>query len=331
MYKLFQSKCSYKKGWHARKAAIELLFGSWNDTFTILAKYMLALEHANPGTIVQWKHHQSSSENQKILQYMFWSFKPAVLGFSHCLPVISIDRTFLKGAYKGVLLVAIGWDANNHIFPLAFAIVDEETTTSWDWFLRLLRCYVVPDKSICLISDRHEDILSVISHQTEWQSPNVVHRFCLKHIRLNFETTFKNKELTNLMHKAGTTCKVTKFHEIMEEIKRRNIYAYNYLKAIDFQKWTLAYDGGYRYGCMTTNLCETLNSVLNKCCALPLKALVEYIYMRTLFSTFANIKRKLLIVYINSLLIFGENMLRMRQNHVGLPLYNAMNKWMYLL
>lgn len=53
--------------------------------------------------------------------------------------------------------------------------------------------------------------------------------------------------------------------------------------------------------------------------------------MRTLFSTFANIKRKLLVVYINSLLIFGENMLRMSQNQVGLPLYNTMNKWMYLL
>lgn len=274
--KLFQVECSYKKGWYARKEAIELLFGSWNDTFTILPKYMLALEHANPGTIVQWKHHQSSSEYQKIFQYMFWSFKPSILGFNYCRPVVCIDCTSLRGAYKGVLLVACGWDPNNHIFPLAFALVDEESTTSWDWFLRLLRCYVVPDKSLCLIFDRHKDISSVINRQTEWH--NAVQRFCLRHIRANFKDTFKNKELADLIYKAGTTCKITKFHDIMEEIKRRNIDAYNYLKAIDPQKWTIAYDGGHRYGCMTTNLSELLNSVLKKCRALPHKALVEFIY-----------------------------------------------------
>ncbi|KAI5667433.1 hypothetical protein M9H77_17286 [Catharanthus roseus] len=45
-------------------------------------------------------------------------------------PVISVDGTHLRGPYKGVLLIASSWDANNHFFLLAFAIVDKESSES---------------------------------------------------------------------------------------------------------------------------------------------------------------------------------------------------------
>lgn len=131
---------------------------------------------------------------------------------------------------------------------------------------------------MCLISDRHKGILSSISRHTEGQPPNVVHKFCLRHFRENFKVKFKKNELVELVYKAEMTCKVTKFTEIMEEIKRRNFEPYNYLKEIDSKKWTLAYDGGYKYSCMATNLSKSLNSVLKNCRALSLKALVKFTY-----------------------------------------------------
>ncbi|KAI5656502.1 hypothetical protein M9H77_25295 [Catharanthus roseus] len=51
-------------------------------------------------------------------------------GFSYCRPVISVDKTHLRRPYKGVLLIASTWDANNHLFLLAFAIVDKESSES---------------------------------------------------------------------------------------------------------------------------------------------------------------------------------------------------------
>lgn len=69
--KLFQAGCSYKKGWYAWKTTIELLFGSWSETFTLLPKHMHALEDSNSGMIIRWNQHQSSTEIDKVFLFMF--------------------------------------------------------------------------------------------------------------------------------------------------------------------------------------------------------------------------------------------------------------------
>ena len=61
-----------------------------------------------------------------ILCGFFWIFGSCVEGFKHCRPIIQIESTFLNIKYKGKLLIATSIDANGHIFPLAFAIVEEE-------------------------------------------------------------------------------------------------------------------------------------------------------------------------------------------------------------
>ncbi|KAF3668776.1 hypothetical protein FXO38_07937 [Capsicum annuum] len=52
--------------------------------------------------------------------------------------IIGFDGCFLKGACKGELLVAVGKNGNNHMYPIAWAVVDTETKHSWDWFIRYL-------------------------------------------------------------------------------------------------------------------------------------------------------------------------------------------------
>ena len=97
---------------------------------------------------------------------MFWAFAPSITGFAHCRPVISIDGTHLCGKYRGKLLIAMATDANNEIFLLAFAVVDDKMGASWGWFLSCLRTAirdVVPDFGICIISDRHRGIISSIA------------------------------------------------------------------------------------------------------------------------------------------------------------------------
>ncbi|KAI5682551.1 hypothetical protein M9H77_03779 [Catharanthus roseus] len=43
MQVLFQTGCTYKRAWYARKFAIERVFGSWEATFNILPKYLQAV------------------------------------------------------------------------------------------------------------------------------------------------------------------------------------------------------------------------------------------------------------------------------------------------
>ncbi|KAF6159458.1 hypothetical protein GIB67_032229 [Kingdonia uniflora] len=60
----------------------------------------------------------------------FWCFGPPKKTYKLLRPVVVIDRTFLKGRYRGTLLTTIAICPSNHIFPLAFSITGSETTKS---------------------------------------------------------------------------------------------------------------------------------------------------------------------------------------------------------
>ena len=109
---------------------MELVYGDWPFTWIAFPKYMLALQDSNPETIVKWKHHWTSVDDLKTFQFLFWAFKPSIDGFKYYRLAISIDGTHLRGLYRGKLLVASTRDANNHLFPLAFAIIHEESLES---------------------------------------------------------------------------------------------------------------------------------------------------------------------------------------------------------
>ena len=55
-----------------------------------------------------------------------------------CRPVIGLDGCHLKSPNTGQLLAAVGIDANNQSFLLAYAVVEAENKESWKWFIRLV-------------------------------------------------------------------------------------------------------------------------------------------------------------------------------------------------
>ncbi|XP_057734236.1 uncharacterized protein LOC130949574 [Arachis stenosperma] len=55
-----------------------------------------------------------------------------------CRPLIGLDGAFLKTCFGGQILSAIGQDANNQIYVIAYAIVSVENKENWKWFLDLL-------------------------------------------------------------------------------------------------------------------------------------------------------------------------------------------------
>ena len=45
---------------------------------------------------------------------------------------------FLKGSCKGELLVAVGRNKNNQMYPISWAVVDQEAKHSWSFFINHL-------------------------------------------------------------------------------------------------------------------------------------------------------------------------------------------------
>ncbi|CAI9295263.1 unnamed protein product [Lactuca saligna] len=75
-----------------------------------------------------------------------------------CRRVIGLDGCFLKGQIKGELLTAIGRDADNHVYPIAWAVIDVENKDNWTWFIELLVADLDLDcgRGLVVISDQHK-------------------------------------------------------------------------------------------------------------------------------------------------------------------------------
>ena len=53
--------------------------------------------------------------------------------------MLTIDGTHLYGKYKGTVMIVMGCDGNNQLFPFAFALTEGENVDSWGWFLACIR------------------------------------------------------------------------------------------------------------------------------------------------------------------------------------------------
>ena len=91
----------------------------------------------------------------------------------------------------------------------------------------------------------------------------------------NFNEKYKNKVLKDLAYKARCQHQPRKYEKCMEEIKRLNDKNVGWFAKMDTKKWTQAYDSGFRYGLMITNIVECINGVLKGARMLPITALVH--------------------------------------------------------
>ena len=172
-----------------------------------------------------------NNPNEEIFQHVFWAFVPSLNRFTHCRLVLSIVGTHLYGKYKGTLMIAMGCDGNNQLFPLAFAITEKENTYSWSWFLASIRVGVTQRKGLCLIYDRHPGIIAFVNETySRWTKSNAYYRFYMCHLACNFNTGFKDKTLKDLMCRAAMESKVKKFISHMDTIERINVEARNWLE-----------------------------------------------------------------------------------------------------
>ncbi|KAL0904905.1 hypothetical protein M5K25_027068 [Dendrobium thyrsiflorum] len=135
----FNIKVSYMKAWDARRKAVKIVFGSWEESYRTINLFMDAIVSSMPDTVYKIQ----TSENHRF-ERMFFSFGPSINGWNYCRPVLCLDGTFLLGKYRGTLLTAVGIDANNGLYPLAFAIVESECVDSWAcWFRSWATLYML--------------------------------------------------------------------------------------------------------------------------------------------------------------------------------------------
>ncbi|XP_056697778.1 uncharacterized protein [Spinacia oleracea] len=117
----------------ARKKGQAMILGEYREQYGLLHRYALEIFKANSNNTVVLK--LDNGEFQRV----YFCFEALRKGFlAGCRPFISLDGCFLKGPFGGQLLVAVGRNGNNQMFPIAWAVVEVESGDSWGWFLELL-------------------------------------------------------------------------------------------------------------------------------------------------------------------------------------------------
>ncbi|KAL7173014.1 hypothetical protein ACSBR2_032477 [Camellia fascicularis] len=209
---------SYRVAWLGVKKARNEVFGDHTMSFDQLRWYSDVVMENNPHSYINLDFDQQTG---RFVRY-FIAFRACIDGFNGCRPLLFLYGTFFKGRFKGTLLAAIAKDGNQGLFPVAFAIVDSETSSNWEWFLRHLAEVVDGARNLTFVSDRN---LSLIQSMPI-VFPAAHHAFCLLHLQMNLRDRMK---YVNADQKVGLMRKlrdcayaptVTSFNQKIEILKQ---------------------------------------------------------------------------------------------------------------
>ncbi|RVW12449.1 hypothetical protein CK203_110436 [Vitis vinifera] len=170
-------KLTYNQAWKCKEKAKERIFGLPHNSYKLLPWLCKQLMETNSGTIAEW----TSSDKGNFMQ-LFIAHGFSVHGFlMGCRPIISINSSNLSGPHKGALFSALAYDADDDMFPLAYAIVSSENYYNWFWFLQRLK-QLVGEMEVVIISGRHHAIIRSVAEVFGVEN----HAYCYRHLKEDF-------------------------------------------------------------------------------------------------------------------------------------------------
>lgn len=279
---------SYKQAWRGKERIMAAVRGSFEEGYRLLPQYCDQVKRTNPGSIASVYCNPTDS----CFQRLFVSFHASIYGFVNaCRPLIGLDRTLLKSKYLGTLLFATGFDGDGALFPLAFGVVDEESDDNWMWFLselhNLLEVNTENMPRLTILSDRQKGVVDGV----EANFPTAFHGFCMRHLSESFRKEFNNTMLVNLLWEAAHALTVIEFEAKILEIEEISREAAYWIRRVPPRLWATAYFEGTRFGHLTANIVESLNSWILEASGLPIVQMMECI--RRQLMTWFNERREM--------------------------------------
>ena len=109
----------------AKAIVMQKALDATKGQYQLLYRYQIELLRSNPGSTVIVK--KELQLEPPVFQRMYICLDACKKGFmAGCRKVLGLDGCFFKGATNGELLCAIGRDANNQMYPIAWVVVEKE-------------------------------------------------------------------------------------------------------------------------------------------------------------------------------------------------------------
>lgn len=193
-------KVSTSKFYRTRRKAVAKVHGTTVEQYSRLWEYRGALKESNPGSTVEMMVADNGEQNE--FKRLYVCFDACKKGWvSGCRRIIGLDGCKIKVPIGMKLLTAVGIDADNDIYPIAFAVVENESIETWSWFLS----YLAPDLElgnncrVTWISDKENGLEDIIKRDF----PRSEHRLCVLHLYNLFKRAHSQRQLKTCLWKAA--------------------------------------------------------------------------------------------------------------------------------
>ncbi|KAK8626734.1 hypothetical protein V6N13_134366 [Hibiscus sabdariffa] len=236
---IFGDKDTLKQCLRAKHLALEMVLGSHKEQYSMIYDYLGEIRQTNPGitTILML--------DERVFLRMYICLQAYKDGYkARCRSVLSIDDCHLKGYYGGTFLADVVVDANDNIYPLAYAVV--------------------------------EGLVEAISEVF----PCAEHRTCVRHLYSNFKNreNFKGKNLKDALWKAARAIYVKEFEDAMAELKALSVPAFDWLKGKDPAQWSRShFSPRSKCDMLLSNLSECFNKMILDARDKPILTLMEMV------------------------------------------------------
>lgn len=116
------------QAYRAKKIADDLIYGNHSQQYALLRDYVAEVLKTNPGSTIKLQFEEYNEEDLvRKFKRLYCCLGALKEGFmAGCKKVLGFDRAFLKGPFPGQLLSAVGIDADNGMYLVAYAVVEAE-------------------------------------------------------------------------------------------------------------------------------------------------------------------------------------------------------------
>ncbi|GJY97893.1 putative ribonuclease H-like domain-containing protein [Tanacetum coccineum] len=158
---------SMRKALRAKAKAERKIRGDHVLHYSMLRDYVVELQSINPNTTVKITDERNTDPSlpTRVFQRIYICLGALKLGFRACRrDLLDLDGAFIKGSFPGQVLVAVGLDLNNGIYPLAYALVEAESRAKSDLLLNNI-CEVFNGK---IVGGRDKPVITLLEYIKEY-------------------------------------------------------------------------------------------------------------------------------------------------------------------